>query len=88
MDTIMERQGMAPKKRKAARLPAKCSNIPARGMDRFFTSENIASYRMLASKRTNAVERSRILNLLAEEEAKFKSELRRPPRSGPAAYDF
>ena len=40
------------------------------------TGENIARYRKLASKSTNAAERSRIMKLPAEEGTKFKLELR------------
>jgi len=43
-------------------------------MDRFITRENIKRYRKLASEATDAVERSRIMKLLAEEEAKLNSE--------------
>jgi len=46
-------------------------------MDRFVSRENIQRYRELPSESTSAAERSRILKLLAEEEAKFKSELSR-----------
>jgi hypothetical protein len=46
-------------------------------MDRFVTQENIKRYRKLASESTNAIERSRIMTLLAEAEAKFKLELSR-----------
>jgi len=41
-------------------------------MDRFVTQENIKRYRKLASASTDAVERSRIMALLAEEETKLK----------------
>ena len=43
----------------------------------FVNRENIKRYRKLASESTNATERSRIMTLLAEEEAKFKLELSR-----------
>ena len=46
-------------------------------MDRFVSRENIRRYRRLASESTDAAERSRIMKLLAEEEAKFKLELSR-----------
>jgi hypothetical protein len=46
-------------------------------MDRFVTRENIERYRTLASESTDAAERSRIMKLLAEEDAKFKLELSR-----------
>ena len=46
-------------------------------MDRFVTRENIERYRRLANESANDRERLRILQLLAEEEAKFKLELRR-----------
>ena len=42
-------------------------------MDRFVSRENIKRYRKLANESTDAVERSRIMELLAEEEAKLKS---------------
>jgi hypothetical protein len=43
-------------------------------MDNFVTRENIKRYRKLAGESTSAIERARILNLLTEEEAKFKLE--------------
>jgi hypothetical protein len=43
-------------------------------MDSFVTRENIKRYRQLAGESTSATERSRILNLLTEEEAKLKLE--------------
>jgi hypothetical protein len=46
-------------------------------MDRFVTRENIERYRKLAGESTDSAERSRIMKLLAEEETKFKLELRR-----------
>ncbi len=45
--------------------------------DRFVSRENIERYRRLANESANDRERLRILQLLAEEEAKFKLELRR-----------
>jgi hypothetical protein len=39
-------------------------------MDNFVTRENIKRYRRLASESTDSAERSRIMNLLAEEESK------------------
>ena len=45
-------------------------------MDRFVNQQNIERYRRLAIETTNATERLQIMNLLAEEEAKFKLELR------------
>jgi hypothetical protein len=53
-------------------------------MDGFVSRESIRRYRKLASEPTDAAERSRIMKLLAEEEAKFKSELSRSD-NGPAA---
>jgi hypothetical protein len=44
-------------------------------MDNFVSRENIRRYRKLAGETTNAAERSRITNLLTEEEAKLKLEL-------------
>ena len=46
-------------------------------MDRFVSRENIERYRKLANESANDRERLQILKLLAEEEAKFKVELRR-----------
>lgn len=46
-------------------------------MDRFVNRENIDRYRRLASESTKATERLRLMKLLAEEEAQFKSELSR-----------
>ena len=46
-------------------------------LDSFVTRENIKRYRKLAGESTSAVERSRILSLLTEEEAKFQVEQRR-----------
>jgi len=45
-------------------------------MDRFVNRQNIERYRRLAIDTTNATERLQIMKLLAEEEAKFKLELR------------
>ena len=45
-------------------------------MDRFVNRQNIERYRRLAIETTNATERLQIMKLLAEEEAKFKLELR------------
>jgi hypothetical protein len=45
-------------------------------MDRFVNRQNIERYRRLAIGTTNATERLQIMKLLAEEEAKFKLELR------------
>jgi hypothetical protein len=46
-------------------------------MDRFVTRESIERYRKLASELTDSAERSRIMKLLADQESKFKLELRR-----------
>ena len=46
-------------------------------IDSFVSRENIRRYRKLASESTDATERSRTMKLLAEEETKFKLELRR-----------
>ena len=48
------------------------------GLDRFFSQENIAFYRALADKGTNAAARRRILQQLKEEEAKFRLEFKKP----------
>jgi hypothetical protein len=45
-------------------------------MDRFLERESIKRYRRLASEFTNDAERLQILKLIAEEEARFKLELR------------
>jgi hypothetical protein len=45
-------------------------------MDRFVNRQNIERYRTLAIETTNATERLQIMKLLAEEEAKFKLDLR------------
>jgi hypothetical protein len=45
-------------------------------MDRFLNRENIKRYRRLASEFTDDAERLQILKLMAEEEARFKLELR------------
>lgn len=44
-------------------------------MDRFLRRENIDRFRSLAAKSTDASERKSILDLLAEEEAKFRSDM-------------
>ena len=44
---------------------------------RFVSQENIERYRKLASESTDTTERSQIMKLLAEEEAKLKLEPRR-----------
>jgi hypothetical protein len=49
------------------------------GLDRFFSRKNVAFYRALADKRTNAAARRRILRRLKEEEFKFKLEFKKPP---------
>jgi hypothetical protein len=46
-------------------------------MDRSVSRENIERYRRLSTETADAAERSRILKLLAEEEAKFKLEMSR-----------
>ena len=51
-------------------------------MDRFVSRENIRRYRKLVSESTDATERSQIMKLLAEEETKFKLELRRGRSDG------
>ena len=45
-------------------------------MERFYTDENLALYRLLASS-SDVDERRAILRLLADETAKLKSELRK-----------
>jgi hypothetical protein len=62
---------------KRAQRIAMSDSLHKAAMDRFVSRENIQRYRELASESTSAAERSRILKLLAEEEAKFKSELSR-----------
>ena len=46
-------------------------------MDNFVSQENIRRYRKLASASTDSTERSQIMKLLAEEQAKLKLETRR-----------
>jgi hypothetical protein len=65
---------LAPPGGKAQNMSDSPSEAP---MDRFVTRENIKRYRKLASEATNAAERSRIMELVAEEETKFKLEQRR-----------
>jgi len=48
------------------------------GLDRFFSQENIAFYRALADRGTDAAARRRILRRLKEEEAKFRLEFKKP----------
>ncbi len=43
-------------------------------MHRFVSRENIKRYRHLAGETTDAAERSQIMKLLADEEARFKLE--------------
>jgi hypothetical protein len=47
-------------------------------LDRFFTRQNVALYRTLADKRTSAAKRKEVLQLLAEEQIKFRSDFARP----------
>jgi hypothetical protein len=49
---------------------------PSMDLERFYTDENLALYRLLASS-TDVDERRAILRLLAGETAKLKSELRK-----------
>jgi hypothetical protein len=44
-------------------------------MDRFLRRQNIDRFRSLAAKSTDVSERRSILNLLAEEEAKFRLDM-------------
>ncbi len=46
-------------------------------MDGFVTRENIKRYRQLAGETTDSTERSKIMKLLADEEAKFNLEISR-----------
>jgi hypothetical protein len=62
--------------RKAQRFKMS-DGLQAATMDSFVSRENIRRYRKLASESTDATERSQIMKLLAEEETKFKLELRR-----------
>ena len=50
-------------------------------MERFFSDENVALYRLLASSK-DVAQRRAILRLLADETAKLKSELRQPGSGG------
>ena len=58
-------------------------------MDNFVSRENIKRYRKLASESTDSTARSRIMKLLAEEEAKLKLEVRlsREALEGPSPVD-
>lgn len=56
-------------------------------MDKFVSRENIKRYRKLVSELTSAAERSRILSLLTEEEAKFELEQSRDAPGRPSAGD-
>ena len=58
-------------------------------MDNFVSRENIKRYRKLASESKDTTARSRILKLLAEEEAKLKFEigLSRDAPEGPSPVD-
>jgi len=49
------------------------------GLDRFFSRKNVALYRALADKGTNAATRKKILRSLKEEEFKFKLEFKKLP---------
>jgi len=49
------------------------------GLDRFFSQKNVAFYRALADKGTDAAARRRILRRLKEEETKFRLEFKKPP---------
>ncbi len=56
-------------------------------MDSFVSRENIKRYRKLVSESTSAAERSRILSLLTEEEAKFELEQSRDAPGGRSVGD-
>jgi hypothetical protein len=56
-------------------------------MDSFVSRENIKPYRKLAGESTSAAERSRILSLLTEEEARFALEQSRDAPGGLLAGD-
>jgi len=47
-------------------------------LDRFFTRQNVALYRVLADKRTSAARRREVLRLLAEEQVGLRSDFERP----------
>jgi hypothetical protein len=55
-------------------------------MDRFVSRENVKRYRRLASESIDAVERVRILKLLADEEAKLRLELSRSDGAGEGRF--
>jgi hypothetical protein len=65
-------------KRKVLHRQENGSDMNIVGLDRFFTRQNVALYRTLADKRTNAAKRKEILQLLAEEQIKFRSDFARP----------
>jgi hypothetical protein len=58
-------------------------------LDNFVSRENIKRYRKLAGESTDTTARSRIMKLLAEEEAKLKLEVRlsQDPPEGPSPVD-
>ena len=47
-------------------------------LDRFFTRQNVALYRVLADKRTSAARRREIFQLLEDEQVRFRSDFERP----------
>jgi hypothetical protein len=51
-------------------------SIREAAMDRFVNQNNIERYRKLANETTNPTERLQVMKLLADEEAKFKLEVR------------
>ena len=65
-------------KRKVLRRQENGSDMNIVGLDRFFTRQNVALYRTLADKRTSVAKRNEILQLLAEEQIKFRSDFARP----------
>ena len=65
-------------KRKVLHRQKKGFDMNTVGLDRFFTRQNVALYRTLADKRTSAAKRKVILQLLTEEQIKFRSDFARP----------
>jgi len=65
-------------KRKVLHRQEKGFDMNTVGLDRFFTRQNVALYRTLADKRTSAAKRKVILQLLTEEQIKFRSDFARP----------
>lgn len=83
-----ERRSVSTERRGREARRIKMSDSPfSAAMDSFVSRENIKRYRKLVSELTSAAERSRILSLLTEEEAKFELEQSRDAPGRPSAGD-